>query len=92
MQCSGREPMAREPDVALFKTQSGSLARRQNFADFLQSIAKWRIPPERPSKVNTGVVFSCHIARIANLASNWKMFWSHATPIPNFMALMESHF
>ena len=54
--------MAREPDVALIKTASISLARTQFLADFLQSIAKQRIPPERLSKVTTDVVFSCHIA------------------------------
>ena len=37
---SGREPMAREPDVALFKTASDSLSRRQAVTDFLQCIAK----------------------------------------------------
>ena len=56
--------------MALFKTVSGSLARRQILADFLQSKAEKQIPPERLSKVNTGVVFSCHIARLAKLVSN----------------------
>ena len=58
---SGREPKAREPDVALFKTESDSLPRRQILADFLESIAKQRMPPKRPSEVTTYVVFSCHI-------------------------------
>ena len=35
-----------------------SLAHRQILADFLQNVAKQRIPPERPSKVTTDVVFS----------------------------------
>lgn len=38
---SSREPVAREPDVALFKTASGSLACRQILRDVLQSIAKY---------------------------------------------------
>ena len=42
--------MAREPDVALFKTASDSLARRRILADFHQSIAKQQTPPKRPSK------------------------------------------
>ena len=62
--------MACEPDVALFKTAFGTLAHTQILADFLQSIAKKRMPPERLSKVNTGVVFSCHISRLVKLVSN----------------------
>ena len=42
---SGREPMVREPDVALFKIASGSLARRQILADFPQCISEQRILP-----------------------------------------------
>ena len=84
--------MAREPDVALFKTLSGSLARKQISTDFLQSIAKQRIPPEWLSKVTTGVVFSCHIARLTKSVSNQKILLSHAIPMSNCMALMESHF
>ena len=84
--------MAREPNVALFKTASGSLARGQILADFLQSIAKQPITQKRPSKVTTTVVFSCHITRLAKFVSNWKNLWSHFTPIPNCMALMENHF
>ena len=53
--------MARKPDVALFKTACGSLACRQILADILQSIAKQRIPLERPSIVTTDIFFSCHI-------------------------------
>jgi len=48
--------MAREPYVALFKTASGSLACRQILADFIQSIAKQRIPPERLSRITTGTI------------------------------------
>ena len=70
---SGREPMVREPNVGLFKTASGSLARRQILANFPQSTAEQRIPPQRPSKVTTVVVFSCHIARLAKLESNSKI-------------------
>ena len=73
--------MAREPDVPLFKTASGSLTRRQILADFLQSIAKQQILPLRPSKVTTGVVFSCLIARLAKLVTNWNILLSHATPM-----------
>ena len=62
--------MARESDVALFKTASGSLACRQLLADFFQCIAKQQIPTEKHFKVTTGVVFSCHIARLAKLVSN----------------------
>ena len=62
--------MAHEPDTALLKTVSGSLARRQILADFHQSKAEKRITPERFSKVKTGVVFSCHIAQLAKLVSN----------------------
>ena len=46
---SGREPMAREPDATLFKTASGSLARRQVLSYFLLSIAIQQILPLRPS-------------------------------------------
>ena len=67
---SSREPMAREPDVALFKTAAGSLACRIISTDFLQSITKQQILPERFSKVATGVVFSSHIARLAKLILN----------------------
>ena len=84
--------MAREPDVALFKTASGSLARREILADYLQSIAKQRIPPERSSKVTTDVIFSCHIPRLAMSESDWKILWSHVTPMPNCLALIEIHF
>ena len=84
--------MTHKPHVALFKTASGSLARRQIQADFLQSTAKQRIPPERLSKLTATVIFSCHIARLAMLESNWKILCSNATPMPNFMALMGSHF
>ena len=45
-----------------FRTAPGSLARRQIIADFLHRIAKQRIPPEKPSKATTGVVFSFHIS------------------------------
>ena len=62
--------MAHESGVPLVKTASGSLAHRQIFADFLQSIAEQRIPSERPTKVTTGVVFSCYIVRLAKLVSN----------------------
>ena len=43
--------MAREPHVALLKIASGSLSRREILADFIQSIAKQRILPERPYKL-----------------------------------------
>ena len=62
--------MSRESHVALFKTASGSLARRQILADSPQSIAKQRIPPKWLSKIITCVVFNCHIARIAKFVSN----------------------
>ena len=65
--------MAREPDVALFKAASGSLACGQILADFLQSTAKQRIPPERPFKVATAVVFCCHIARLDKFVWDWKI-------------------
>ena len=55
--------MALEPDVALLMTASSSLARKQILADFLQSIAKQRIPPEGLSKVTIGVFFSRHLVR-----------------------------
>ena len=56
--------------MALFKTASGSLARRYLLAGFHKSIAKQRIPLERLSNATTGVAFSCHIGRIAKLESN----------------------
>ena len=56
--------------MALFKTASGSLARRQILADFLESIAKQWIPTESLSKVTICVFFSCQIARIAKFVSN----------------------
>ena len=62
--------MAREPDLVPFKTAPGSLARRQILADFLQSIGKQPLPPERLSKFTTGVVFGFHIARLAKLVWN----------------------
>ena len=62
--------MARVSDVALFKAAADSLARRQILADFLQSIAVQRIPPERPSEVTIGIVFNCHILRLVKLVSN----------------------
>ena len=74
--------MAHEPDVALFKTTSSSLARKQILADFLQSTAKQRILPERSAKVATDVVFSCRIARLVKVVSNWKVLGSHVTPMP----------
>ena len=64
--------MACEPDVALFKTASGSLACRQILAELLPSIAKQCIPLGRLSKVTTGVGFSFHIAELARLVLNWK--------------------
>ena len=84
--------MVCEPDEDLLKTAHASLARRQISTDFLQSIAKQRMPAERPSKVATGVLFSCHVARLAKLVSNWKILWSHVTPMPNCMVLMETIF
>ena len=48
--------------MALSKTESSSLARRQIYADLLQSITKQRVPLERPSKVAAGAVFRCDIA------------------------------
>ena len=84
--------MAREPDVAVYKTAPGSLARRQILAGFLQSVAKQRIPPERLSKVNISAVLSCHKARLAKLVSNWKVWWPHTAPMLNCMALKEKHF
>ena len=62
--------MVNEPHVALFKTASGSLARRQILADFIQSISKQRILPERSSKVTNCVLFSCHKVRCAKLVPN----------------------
>ena len=76
---SGREPMAPKPQVAVFKTASGSLARKQILADFLQSIAKQPIAQKRLSKVTTTVGFSCHIARLAKLVSN--LFGRYCGPI-----------
>ena len=55
--------MAREPDIALFKTASGL---QKIVANFFYSIVRQRISPERHSKVTTGVVFSFHIARLVN--------------------------
>ena len=57
-----------------------------------QCTAKQRIPPEWLSKVTTGVVFSCHEARLANSVSNQKILWFLVIPIPNCMVLMEAHF
>ena len=56
--------------MALFKTAFSPLACRQILGDFLQTFVKQRIPPESPSKVTTGVVFHCHIARLAKFVSN----------------------
>ena len=53
VQHSGREPMPREPHVPLFKTESGSLARRKILSDCPHSIAKQRLPRKLPSKVST---------------------------------------
>jgi len=81
--------MAHEPDLVLFKTAFGFLARRQ-IAD--KSQTKQQILPLRPSKVTTGVLFSCLIARLVKLVTNWNVLLPRATPMPNFMALMELHF
>ena len=81
--------MAREPYLAIFKTAHGSLVCRQILADLLQSIAKQQILPLRLSKVTIDVLFSCYIARLAKLMSNYKILWSHATPMTSCMALME---
>ena len=78
--------------MALFKTASGSLACREILADFLQTIAKQKIPPEWLSKVTTGVVFSCHIAQLMKSVSNQKTLWSHVIPMSHCMALVETHF
>ena len=83
--------MAREPDVALFKTASGSLACRQIFSDFLQSISIQRIPPERLSKLTTGEIFSCHIARLTKSVSN-QILSPHVTLMSDSMALLEAYF
>ena len=57
-------PMAHEPDMALCKTASGSLASRFTLLSISsKSIAKQRIPPEQLSKATAGVKFRCHIAR-----------------------------
>ena len=66
-------------------TCSGSLARRQILAAFLQSTTKQLIPPKWPSKFTTCVVFSCHIDPIPMFVSNKKILWAHARPIPNCM-------
>ena len=58
---SGREPMAREPDMALFKNAFGSLAHTLIVVDIY--ITKQRIHPEQLSKVTVGVVFTCHVTR-----------------------------
>ena len=84
--------MACESDVALLKTASGSLTRRQTLPDFLQSIAQQQILQSRPSKVTTAVVFSYLIARLAKSVANWNILWSHSTPLPNRMALVELNF
>ena len=73
--------MVREPYEALSKTAPGSLARKQIGADLIQSIVKQRIISERPPKVTICVVLSYHIARLIKLVSNWKIVWSHATPM-----------
>ena len=62
--------MAREPDVALFKIASGSMACKQLLAHFIQSITNRGIPPDKLSKVATDVVFNSQIARLAKLVSN----------------------
>ena len=84
--------MACKADVALFKTASGSLTCRQVLVDFLQSLAKQQMLPLRPSKVTIGVVVSCVIARLAKIVTNWNILRSHATPMPNCMALVELNF
>ena len=40
------------------------------------------------------VTYRFHIAQqnIAQSVSNQMTFWSHMTPIPNYMALVEIHF
>ena len=55
--------MAREPDVALFKTESGSLTRRRISADISSKHCKTAITSRTTSKVNAGAIFKCHIAR-----------------------------
>ena len=77
--------------MALFKTVSGPLARRQVLGNLLQSIAKQLIPRERLATVTTDVIFNCHIAPLAKLVLNQKILWSHATSIPNCIVLMEIH-
>ena len=55
--------MAPEPNVALFKTASGSLPHRKILADFLQCIAKQRIAPKCLPKLSL-VSFSVVIQSI----------------------------
>ena len=75
--------------MALFKTASGSLTRRQILADFLLSIATQQMLPLRPSKVTTGVVFSCLIARLAKLVTNWNILWFHAIPMLSWNSIFK---
>ena len=84
--------MAREPHVALFQDFTWLSGSHTDLSSIPHSIAKQRIHQKRPSKVTTTVVFSCLIARLAKLVSNYKILWSRATPMPNCMALMETHF
>ena len=70
------------------KTASGTLACRQVLANFLQGIAKQQIPQEKLAKLTT----DCHLVQLTKLVFNWKILWSHMTPMPNCVALMEIHF
>ena len=57
-QSSNREPMAREPDMALFKTASGFM----EYGQFLADISEQRKPLERLSKGIVSFFFRYHIA------------------------------
>ena len=94
--CSrGREPVAREPDVVLLMTASGSLARRQIFADISAKYYK----TANTYRVALQSYHWCRFRFNISSTEHWPsqrrirlLLWLDVTTISNCMALVNMHF